>query len=183
MITYPSVADLLPVLARLGGNLAGVVHADEASAADMELAGQVAGVLARTVGRVVFNGWPTGVAVTSAQHHGGPWPASTAPAYTSVGAAAIRRWLVPVAYQDFPAQLLPGGPRQPQAENLLGVPWHRRLTALAGPPGQPVWPLSSSLPGSRDRCLTSQACRRCSISWASSLGGTTRTGQAAWARQ
>jgi NADP-dependent aldehyde dehydrogenase len=107
VITYPSVADLLPVLARLGGNLAGVVHADEESAADMELAGQVAGVLARTVGRVVFNGWPTGVAVTSAQHHGGPWPASTAPAYTSVGAAAIRRWLVPVAYQDFPAQLLP----------------------------------------------------------------------------
>jgi NADP-dependent aldehyde dehydrogenase len=107
VITYPSVADLLPVLARLGGNLAGVVHADEESAADMELAGQVVGVLARTVGRVVFNGWPTGVAVTSAQPHGGPWPASTAPAYTSVGAAAIRRWLVPVAYQDFPAQLLP----------------------------------------------------------------------------
>jgi NADP-dependent aldehyde dehydrogenase len=107
VITYPSVADLLPVLARLGGNLAGVVHADEASVADMDLASQVTGVLARTVGRVVFNGWPTGVAVTSAQHHGGPWPASTAPAYTSVGAAAIRRWLVPVAYQDFPAQLLP----------------------------------------------------------------------------
>ncbi len=79
----------------------------ETSDADMELAGQVADVLARTVGRVVFNGWPTGVVVTSAQHHGGPWPASTAPAYTSVGAAAIRRWLVPVAYQDFPAQLLP----------------------------------------------------------------------------
>jgi NADP-dependent aldehyde dehydrogenase len=107
VITYPSVADLLPVLARLGGNLAGVVHADEESAADMALAGQVAGVLARTVGRVVFNGWPTGVVVAGAQHHGGPWPASTAPAYTSVGAAAIRRWLVPVAYQDFPAQLLP----------------------------------------------------------------------------
>ena len=107
VITYSSVADLLPVLARLGGNLAGVVHADEGSAADMALAGQVADVLARTVGRVVFNGWPTGVAVTQAQHHGGPWPASTAPAYTSVGAAAIRRWLVPVAYQDFPAGLLP----------------------------------------------------------------------------
>jgi acyl-CoA reductase-like NAD-dependent aldehyde dehydrogenase len=107
VITYESAAELLPVLARLGGNLAGVVHADEASAADMELARQVADVLAKTVGRVVFNGWPTGVAVTSAQHHGGPFPASTTPAYTSVGAAAIRRWLVPVAYQDFPAELLP----------------------------------------------------------------------------
>lgn len=111
VITYESLADLLPVLARLGGNLAGVVHADPHSAADMALARQVAGVFARTVGRVVFNGWPTGVAVTWAQHHGGPWPASTSPASTSVGAAAIRRWLVPVAYQDFPPGLLPAGLR------------------------------------------------------------------------
>jgi len=107
VITYDDVAELLPVLARLGGNLAGSVHADPASPADLALARQVAGVFARTTGRVVFNGWPTGVAVTWAQHHGGPWPASTAPAYTSVGSAAIRRWLVPVAYQDFPAELLP----------------------------------------------------------------------------
>jgi NADP-dependent aldehyde dehydrogenase len=112
VITYSSVADLLPVLARLGGNLAGAVHADQGSATDLALAGQVADLLARTVGRVVFNGWPTGVAVTHAQHHGGPWPASTAPAYTSVGAAAIRRWLIPVAYQDFPDGLLPAALHQ-----------------------------------------------------------------------
>jgi NADP-dependent aldehyde dehydrogenase len=56
----------------------------------------------------VWNGWPTGVAVTWAQQHGGPFPATTAPGFTSVGATAIRRWLVPVTYQDFPAQLLPG---------------------------------------------------------------------------
>jgi NADP-dependent aldehyde dehydrogenase len=60
-------------------------------------------------GRIVFNGWPTGVAVVAAQHHGGPWPATTVPAYTSVGTAAIRRWLVPVAYQSFPPGLLPAG--------------------------------------------------------------------------
>jgi NADP-dependent aldehyde dehydrogenase len=112
VITYDDVADLLPVLGRLGGNLAGVVHADRASGADLALARQVAGVFSRTAGRVVFNGWPTGVAVTWAQHHGGPFPASTAPAYTSVGAAAIRRWLVPVAYQDFPAGLLPAALRE-----------------------------------------------------------------------
>ncbi len=58
-------------------------------------------------GRVVCNGWPTGVAVVAAQHHGGPWPATTVPGTTSVGPAAIRRWLVPVAYQDFPPELLP----------------------------------------------------------------------------
>jgi NADP-dependent aldehyde dehydrogenase len=107
VITYPSVADLLPVLGRLGGNLAGVIHADPASAGDMSAAAGVAGVFARTVGRVVWNGWPTGVAVTWAQHHGGPWPATTDSHYTSVGATAIRRWLVPVAYQDFPPELLP----------------------------------------------------------------------------
>ena len=109
VITYPSVADLLPVLAALAGNLVGTVHADEGSADDLELARQVAAVLERVAGRIVFNGWPTGVAVVPAQHHGGPWPATTVPAYTSVGTAAIRRWLVPVAYQNFPPELLPAG--------------------------------------------------------------------------
>jgi NADP-dependent aldehyde dehydrogenase len=107
VITYQSAEDLLPVLARLGGNLAGVIHGDPDSAADMAAAAQVADVFTRTTGRVVWNGWPTGVAVTWAQQHGGPFPATTAPGYTSVGATAIRRWLVPVTYQDFPAQLLP----------------------------------------------------------------------------
>jgi NADP-dependent aldehyde dehydrogenase len=83
------------------------VHADTGSAADMELARQVIPALERIAGRIVYNGWPTGVAVVAAQEHGGPWPATTAPAYTSVGTAAIRRWLVPVAYQNFPAELLP----------------------------------------------------------------------------
>jgi len=52
-----------------------------------------------------------GIVLAAAQHHGGPWPATTVPAYTSVGTAAIRRWLVPVAYQDFPPELLPLGLR------------------------------------------------------------------------
>ncbi|MGH6654397.1 MAG: aldehyde dehydrogenase (NADP(+)), partial [Actinocrinis sp.] len=68
---------------------------------------RVGRLLAERAGRVVYNGWPTGVAVTHAQQHGGPYPATTAPAYTSVGATAIERWLVPVVYQDFPPQLLP----------------------------------------------------------------------------
>jgi NADP-dependent aldehyde dehydrogenase len=111
VITYPSVDALLPVLGRLGGNLAGSIHADPASAADLAAAAPVADVFTRTVGRVIWNGWPTGVAVTWAQHHGGPFPATTNPHYTSVGATAIRRWLVPVTYQDFPAELLPGALR------------------------------------------------------------------------
>ena len=81
------------------------------SAEDLDLARQVVTVLEHVAGRIVFNGWPTGVAVVAAQHHGGPWPATTVPAYTSVGTAAIRRWLVPVAYQNFPPELLPPGLR------------------------------------------------------------------------
>jgi NADP-dependent aldehyde dehydrogenase len=107
VITYPSVEDLLPVLGVLAGNLVGTVHVDTASPEDLDLARQVIAVLEHVAGRIVCNGWPTGVAVVAAQHHGGPWPATTAPGTTSVGTAAIRRWLVPVAYQNFPAELLP----------------------------------------------------------------------------
>jgi len=104
VITYSSVEELLAVLGDLSGNLVGSVHADPA---DLDLARRVVAALERIAGRIVFNGWPTGVAVVAAQHHGGPWPATTAPARTSVGSAAIRRWLVPVAYQNFPPELLP----------------------------------------------------------------------------
>ena len=107
VISYPDVPALAAVLSRLGGNLASCLHLDGAAAADVAAARELLPVLGRTTGRVVCNGWPTGVAVTWAQHHGGPFPATTAPAYTSVGAAAIRRWLVPVVYQSFPPDLLP----------------------------------------------------------------------------
>jgi NADP-dependent aldehyde dehydrogenase len=107
MITYPSPDELVPALASLGGNLVGSVHVDTGSEADRAAARLVMSVFEHRVGRIVCNGWPTGVAVNAAQHHGGPFPATTAPAYTSVGSAAIRRWLVPVAYQGFPAELLP----------------------------------------------------------------------------
>ncbi|MBO0803425.1 MAG: aldehyde dehydrogenase (NADP(+)), partial [Nocardiopsaceae bacterium] len=107
VITYPSPDDLLPVLAGLPGNLVGTVHADPASSSDIELARRVIPVLEKIAGRIVFNGWPTGVAVVAAQQHGGPYPATTAPEHTSVGTAAIARWLVPVAHQNFPPDLLP----------------------------------------------------------------------------
>jgi NADP-dependent aldehyde dehydrogenase len=109
LITYPSPEELLPVLAQLGGNLVGSVHGDPDDRGDLVTARQVVAVFERTVGRIVWNGWPTGVAVNAAQHHGGPYPATTAPATTSVGSTAIRRWLVPVAYQGLPKELLPAG--------------------------------------------------------------------------
>lgn len=103
VITYPSVDELLPVLAGLPGNLVGTLHA---ASADLPDARRLVPVLEWIAGRIVYNGWPTGVAVVPAQHHGGPYPATTTAEHTSVGSAAINRWLVPVAYQNFPAELL-----------------------------------------------------------------------------
>lgn len=68
---------------------------------------QLASILAPLCGRLVFDGWPTGVATTWAQHHGGSWPATTGSLHSSVGASSLRRFLTPVAYQSAPESVLP----------------------------------------------------------------------------
>ncbi len=115
VVTYRELDELLGLLPTLPGSLSGGVHA---AAGELELAGRVAQALVDKVGRLIFNAWPTGVAVCWAMHHGGPWPASTAPSTTSVGATAIRRWCKPVAYQGFPDELLPAAL---QRANPLGL--------------------------------------------------------------
>ena len=87
------------------GNLTGTVHA--AAGEDTEPLGALIHWLAQHSGRVLFGGWPTGVAVTPAMQHGGPWPATTNDSGTSVGSAAIDRFLRPVSYQNAPQGLLP----------------------------------------------------------------------------
>ncbi|MBW3601726.1 MAG: aldehyde dehydrogenase family protein [Actinobacteria bacterium] len=67
----------------------------------------LADLLARKVGRIIANGYPTGVRVSPAQHHGGPYPATTSPLHTSVGLAAVDRFRRPVAFQSFPDRALP----------------------------------------------------------------------------
>ncbi|MEV6009019.1 aldehyde dehydrogenase (NADP(+)) [Streptomyces sp. NPDC051976] len=119
VVRYGSGDDLAAVLDRLPGNLTATAHlgADEAD----QDGGQAAALLARLTGlagRVLVNGWPTGVAVAPAQHHGGPYPATTSTS-TSVGGTAIERWLRPVAFQDTPPALLPPELRD---GNPLGVP-------------------------------------------------------------
>lgn len=96
-------AALVRVLAEHEGELTVTVRAGEADPAAAELID-----LAETIaGRVVFNGWPTGVEVCDAMVHGGPFPVSSDPRFTSVGAMAIDRFLRPVAYQGMPQHLLP----------------------------------------------------------------------------
>jgi len=87
------------------GNLTGTVHA--AAGEDTPAIRALVGWITGHAGRVLFGGWPTGVAVTPAMQHGGPWPATTNDTSTSVGTAAIGRFLRPVAYQGAPQELLP----------------------------------------------------------------------------
>ena len=115
VVTYSEPKDLLAVLEALPGSLTASVHA---APADHQQARDLATVLQRRVGRLIFNGWPTGVAVCWAMHHGGPWPATTAAGFTSVGARAIDRWLIPIAFQGWPDQLLP---EALQADNPLRI--------------------------------------------------------------
>jgi NADP-dependent aldehyde dehydrogenase len=71
-------------------------------------------ILERKAGRLVFNGFPTGVEVCASMQHGGPYPATTDPRFTSVGTAAIYRFTRPICYQDFPAEFLPAELRESQ---------------------------------------------------------------------
>lgn len=89
----------------LEGQLTAAVLTGEDDAAQ---AAELLGVLETRAGRILFNGWPTGVEVGHAMVHGGPFPATSDSRTTSVGTLAIERFLRPVAYQDVPAELLPG---------------------------------------------------------------------------
>ncbi|EFQ63368.1 NAD-dependent aldehyde dehydrogenase [Pseudomonas fluorescens WH6] len=88
----------------LEGQLTATLHLD---ADDVASARALLPVLERKAGRLLVNGWPTGVEVCDAMVHGGPYPATSDSRSTSVGTAAIQRFLRPVCYQDFPDALLP----------------------------------------------------------------------------
>ena len=113
---YRDEADLLDILGRMEGSLTASVHIGEG---ETDLPAQVLDAARAFAGRVLVNGFPTGVAVNWSMVHGGPWPASTNAAHTSVGATSIRRFLRPVAFQNVPDELLPPELRD---ANPLGIP-------------------------------------------------------------
>jgi NADP-dependent aldehyde dehydrogenase len=96
--------DLLRTLHYLEGNLTATVHSEDT---EVKFAGQILNILREKVGRLIWDGYPTGVEVVYAMQHGGPYPATTAPATTSVGMTAIRRFMRPVSFQNVPDALLP----------------------------------------------------------------------------
>lgn len=102
-----SAQTLRDALAALEGQLTATVRLDPSSDADLALARLLLPVLEDRAGRVLVNGWPTGVEVTHAMVHGGPYPATSDARSTSVGSLAIERFQRPVCYQDLPDALLP----------------------------------------------------------------------------
>ncbi|TFB75932.1 aldehyde dehydrogenase (NADP(+)) [Cryobacterium glaciale] len=114
VVTVRDTIQMAQILAGLEGQLTVTLHtdADEPGSADLLEAAELRS------GRVLFNGWPTGVEVVSAMVHGGPFPATSNAQGTSVGTLAIDRFLRPVSYQNVPAALLPEALRD---DNPLGI--------------------------------------------------------------
>ncbi len=108
--------EILRVVTALKGQLTGTIHC-----ADGELASytELTDLLSLRVGRIVINGFPTGVEVCHAMVHGGPFPASTDSRFTSVGTSSIKRFIRPVCYQGFPEALLPDALRNANPLGLL----------------------------------------------------------------
>ena len=116
--------EVLTVVRGLEGQLTATVHADET---DLDTAGRLLPELELKAGRILFDGWPTGVEVCHAMVHGGPFPATSDSRTTSVGARAIERFLRPVCYQSVPKSLLPSAVADGNPDHL----WRRvdgRLT-------------------------------------------------------
>jgi alpha-ketoglutaric semialdehyde dehydrogenase len=104
LVECRSAEELFTAASQLDGQLTATLHlADE----DVPLARRLLPILERKAGRILVNGFPTGVEVTYAMVHGGPAPATSDNRVTSVGAMAIERFLRPVCYQNFPAAMLP----------------------------------------------------------------------------
>ena len=104
VVACTSRAELEKVARHLEGTLTATIHG---SVADLEAHRWLISLLARKAGRLLFNGYPTGVEVCASMQHGGPYPATTDPRFTSVGSAAIYRFTRPICYQDFPLEFLP----------------------------------------------------------------------------
>ncbi|HLH52244.1 MAG TPA: aldehyde dehydrogenase (NADP(+)) [Verrucomicrobiae bacterium] len=104
LISAGALPELEQVAATLEGQLTATVHGTEI---DLRNAANLLNLLKRKAGRLIINGFPTGVEVCPSMNHGGPYPATTDVRFTSVGTAALYRFVRPVCYQDFPDALLP----------------------------------------------------------------------------
>ncbi len=115
VIDTSSKSEILDLARNLEGHLtATIIGTDK----DLKEYGDLVEILENKVGRIIFNGYPTGVEVCHSMHHGGPYPATTDSRSTSVGTGAIKRFLRPICYQDMPQELLPDALKD---KNPLGL--------------------------------------------------------------
>ena len=122
--------ELITAITHLNGQLAGAIHGDPA---ELDESSELFDLLLERTGRVLVNGFPTGVEVGHAMHHGGPYPATSDPRFTSVGSAAVARFVRPVCLQNVPQALLPQALQDSNPLNLWRLvdgEWTR--SAIAG---------------------------------------------------
>lgn len=125
LVRCPEPAGLYTFAASLEGQLTATLHG---TPEDLAAHAELVDILREKAGRLLVNGFPTGVAVNHAMVHGGPWPAATPGAGTSVGSSSIYRFTRPVCFQDFPESLLPEALRNGnplQIWRLAGGQWSR----------------------------------------------------------
>lgn len=104
LVTCNSRSELLQIARKMRGNLTATLHGTPTEIGEYQ---DLVDILETKVGRILYNGFPTGVEVGHAMVHGGPYPATTDARSTSVGSSAIKRFLRPVCYQNMPSSLLP----------------------------------------------------------------------------
>ena len=115
LIQCENADELIALAGELDGQLTAAIHAEPE---DEALSGRLLHVLQEKAGRLVWNGYPTGVEVSPSMHHGGPYPATTDSRFTSVGTAAILRFARPVCYQGLPQALLPTELQNPNSRKI-----------------------------------------------------------------
>jgi NADP-dependent aldehyde dehydrogenase len=101
MVTYKDEVELTQIIEHMEGQLTGTVIVEPE---EISTFNSVIEALKYRVGRIIFNGVPTGVEVCPSMHHGGPYPASTDARFTAVGTDAIYRWVRPISFQNFPEE-------------------------------------------------------------------------------
>jgi len=109
------IDQLEQIISKLEGQLTGTIIAEERELSNYP---GVVNALQNRVGRLIYNGVPTGVEVCPSMHHGGPYPSSTDSRFTAVGIHSIKRWVRPISYQDWPDNLLPN---ELKNSNPLGI--------------------------------------------------------------
>jgi NADP-dependent aldehyde dehydrogenase len=115
VVQCENITELEQVIASLEGQLTGTVIADNDEISDYS---NIIAALQNRVGRIIFNGVPTGVEVCESMVHGGPYPASTDSRFSAVGISSIKRWVRPFSYQSWPNHLLPD---ELKNENTLDI--------------------------------------------------------------